>query len=71
MLELDLVLMPFAKQYYPNLSAEDQQRYQQLLEQEDQDLFAWFLGRQEPDDSELRAVVELVLSHTGAKSSGS
>ena len=65
MLELDLVLMPFAEQHYPNLSEEDQHRYQQLLEQEDQDLFAWFLGRQIPEDPEIKTIVELVLSRTG------
>jgi len=65
MLELDLILMPFAKQCYIELSAEDQMRYQQLLEQEDQDLFAWFLGRQVPEDSDLKYIVDLVLKHVG------
>lgn len=62
MLELDLVLMPFAEKYYPTLGAEDQQRYHRLLAQEDQDLFAWFLRRQEPEDPDIKMIVDLVLS---------
>jgi len=67
MLELDLVLMPFAQNFYSDLAPRDQQRYQYLLEQEDQDLFAWFLGRQVPEDAELKLIVELVLKSTGSK----
>lgn len=67
MLELDLVLMPFAKDVYPTLGDEDQLAYRQLLEEQDQDLFAWFLGRQEPEDPKLKQTVDLVLSHTGSK----
>ena len=42
MLELDLVLTPFVENVYESLSEEDQQRYQRLLLEQDQDLFAWF-----------------------------
>ena len=65
MLELDLVLMPFAEHCYANLSAQDQQRYHLLLAQEDQDLFAWFLGRQQPSDPDLQVIVDLVLANSG------
>jgi antitoxin CptB len=65
MLELDLVLMPFAKNIYPTLGREDQQRYHRLLEQEDQDLFTWFLGRGRPEDTDLRMIVGVVLANTG------
>ena len=66
MLELDLVLMPFAEKIYPSLSEENKRRYQHLLDQEDQDLFAWFLGRQEPSDPELKLIVDQVLAATAA-----
>jgi len=61
MLELDLVLMPFAERRVRELDAVDQQRYIRLLECEDTELFAWFLQRQRPQDLELAAIVDLVL----------
>lgn len=60
MLELDLVLMPFAKETYPNLNESDQALYRHLLDQEDQDMFTWFLGHQEPPTDELKTIVKLV-----------
>lgn len=63
MLELDLVLMPFAEQRLRELSADDQQRYVRLLESEDTELFAWFLQRERPQDLELAAIVDVVLAH--------
>ena len=60
MLELDLVLMPFAEKVYPTLALEDQQRYEKLLLEQDQDLFAWFLKRQDPEDPELLKIVQLI-----------
>jgi antitoxin CptB len=64
MLELDLVLMPFIEQRLRLLSAIDQQRYANLLECEDTELFAWFLQRQRPQDLELAAIVDIVLAFT-------
>lgn len=65
MLELDLVLLPFVEQVYATLSADDQARFDALLESEDQDLFRWFLGKEIPNDEATRYIVELVLRHTG------
>lgn len=66
MLELDLVLAPFAEMRYAQLSARDRACYQRLLACEDQDLFGWFLHRQRPEDEELAAIVETVLAFTRA-----
>lgn len=60
MLELDLILLPFLEEVYPQLDEADQQRYQKLLECEDQDLFAWFLHRQQPEDSDLQKIVTII-----------
>ena len=65
MLELDLVLMPFAQNVYPSLNQQQQQRFKQLLAQEDQDLFVWLMRRQQPEDPELRQAVDQVLAHAG------
>ena len=60
MLELDLILLPFIEQIYPELDAEDRERYHRLLDCEDQDLFDWFLRRQDPEDPELLKIVRIV-----------
>jgi antitoxin CptB len=62
MLELDLVLQPFIERTYPQLSPQDQQCYCRLLEQEDQDLFAWFIQREQPSDPDLQRIVDIVLT---------
>lgn len=62
MLELDLVLLPFVEGRLAQLNAVDQARYVRLLECEDTELFAWFLQRQRPDDPELAAIVDQILS---------
>lgn len=63
MLELDLMLVPFVEQRFPELAADDQQRYIDLLESEDNDLFAWLLGRQLPDDPDLRHILLQIIEH--------
>lgn len=65
MLELDLILLSFVDKVYPVLAEEDQLRYQQLLKEEDQDLFAWFMRRTEPTDPDLLRIVSVVREHTG------
>ncbi len=61
MLELDLVLEPFVTARYAELDDLDRQRFQRLMTCEDQDLFAWFLRRERPEDEELAAIVSQVL----------
>ena len=61
MLELDLVLGPFVRECYPSLPVRDQQRYQKLLECEDQDMFSWFLGRVTPADEDNAKIVTQIL----------
>lgn len=64
MLELDLVLEPFVRARYASLGRRDRQRFQRLMGCEDQDLFAWFLRRERPDDEELAEIVSTVLEFT-------
>ena len=60
MLELDLILLPFLEKIYPGLPEEDKLRYQKLLDCEDQDMFAWFLHRETPEDPEIGKIVQLI-----------
>ena len=61
MLELDLVLGPFVEGQYASLGAADRRRFQKLMLCEDQDLFSWFMRRNQPDDEDLREIVSHIL----------
>lgn len=63
MLELDLILVPFVEEKLRGLDEENLQRYLDLLEEEDNDLFAWFLGHRKPEDADLANIVEQILAH--------
>jgi antitoxin CptB len=65
MLELDLILMHFIENVYPSLSEADQQLYQQLLEEQDQDLFTWLMRREDPEDVNLLRIVKIIRENTG------
>lgn len=64
MLELDLILMPFVEQVYPTLNTQDQALYARLLECEDQDLFAWLLHRESPQEDWQRDIIQLIRTST-------
>ena len=61
MLELDLILEPFVAARYAELDEHDRQCFQRLMTSEDQDLFAWFMRREKPEDQELQAIVSKIL----------
>ncbi len=65
MLELDLVLLPFLENVYETLPEEDRRRYWALLDEEDQDLFAWFMRRADPENQELLKIVQIIRANTG------
>lgn len=69
MLELDLVLMPFLENVYPTLEQADKERYWLLLEEQDQDLFAWFMRRNDPASPELQRIVDIIRANTGLQKS--
>jgi antitoxin CptB len=64
MLELDLVLGPFVTARYAHLSDFDRERFQQLMLCEDQDLFAWFMQRERPEDEGHADIVDQILRFT-------
>lgn len=67
MLELDVLLVPFLQEVYPQLDPEDQARYRKLLECEDQDMFGWFMQREVPEDADLRRMVNMILDRVQPK----
>ena len=66
MLELDLVLSAFLENHYDDLAPGDQALFHKLLDEQDQDMFNWFIHRRVPGDEQLQYIVELVRSKTGA-----
>jgi len=61
MLELDLLLLPFVDNVFPALTADRQQAFVRLLEQDDPDLMSWFSHKSRPEDEELAELVEMIL----------
>ncbi|GIU22684.1 hypothetical protein TUM4433_03990 [Shewanella schlegeliana] len=46
MLELDVLFQPFVEAHYESMSLEDKTVFVKLLECEDPELFAWFMGHE-------------------------
>ena len=67
MLELDLLLVPFAREVFENLSTEDQLLYRDLLAEEDQDLWNWFLERVEPSEARFKPMIGRILAHKASQ----
>lgn len=63
MLELDLLLVPFAVEVFESLSRSDQTLYIDLLEEEDQDLFSWLMQRSVPSDSRFGPIIQQIIEH--------
>ena len=62
MLELDVLFMPFVDEAYDQLSEQDKVSFERLLECQDPELFAWFMGHEECEDKELKHMVQLILN---------
>ena len=62
MLELDMLLVDFARRCYPQLAAADQAAYQRLLALDDWLLWDWLQGQATPTDEFVR-VVELISTY--------
>ena len=67
MLELDLLLVPFATEVFDTLSPEDQLLYRDLLDQEDQDLWNWFLERMEPPEARFKPMIAQILAYKASQ----
>jgi len=67
MLELDVLLVPFTQDVYATLSEDDRALYRRLLSCEDQDMFGWFMERNESEDSELQRMVRIILDRVQPK----
>jgi antitoxin CptB len=46
--EMDLILGPFADQHVQDLPEEELAAFEALLEEPDQDVYGWIIGREQP-----------------------
>jgi succinate dehydrogenase flavin-adding protein (antitoxin of CptAB toxin-antitoxin module) len=60
LLELDLILKRFLENHFDRLDALQRDLFNQLLDESDNDLLDWTLGRKEPFESRYRPLVELL-----------
>jgi antitoxin CptB len=60
LLELELLLRPFVGARLASLSPGEKRDYARLLEHDDCDIYDWLMGRDEPDDAALVAIVRSV-----------
>ena len=67
MLELDLLLVPFAQEVFETLALDQQQLYEELLQEEDQDLWNWFLDRAEPPQPKFKPLIVQILAYKAAQ----
>ena len=65
MLELELKLVPFVRDIYGDLSAEEQNCYEALLAEEDWQIYDWLQGREIPEDEQTARMVNKIIEHTG------
>jgi len=63
MLELDLILQQFLAQKLDALSTEEVVSFQKLLSCTDPELFAWFMGHEQPQDLEFKTIVDIIRSN--------
>ena len=63
MRELDLLFVPFIIEGFDGLSESEKELYEELLEEEDQDLYSWLLGSRKPDRIEYGLLISKILDH--------
>ncbi|MDN3652109.1 succinate dehydrogenase assembly factor 2 [Thalassotalea ponticola] len=62
MLELDVLFLPFVDEAWDDLSDQQKVDFERLLECDDPELFAWFMGHEECKDEALNAMVQHILN---------
>ena len=63
MWELDLLLIPFLEHRYDALDETDQAAFRTLIDEEDQDLFAWLMRREWPEAPAIRRIVKMIVEY--------
>jgi len=59
MLELDVILIPFAEKHFETLTESEKQSFVTMLDEADPDLFTWLMGFAEPKP-EFKSTIVLI-----------
>jgi antitoxin CptB len=66
MREMDMLMLGWLERHWPTASREAQANFEELVEQLDQDILAWVLGREHPPERFAARIAELsVLMSSG------
>ena len=65
MLELELKLIPFVRDCFSDLTPELKVAYEQLLAEEDWQIFDWLQDRGAPEDTAVASVVAAIIDYQG------
>lgn len=60
MLELDVMLIPFLKQFFDDLSENQQYLFEELLTHADPDIYTWIMGFGHCEHEPLLEIIELI-----------
>jgi len=63
MLELDLLLVPFVNEVFDTLSKSEKLSYLALIDEEDQDIFAWLVVGSAPAHTRYASIISKILTH--------
>ena len=63
MLELDLLLVPFVNEVFDTLSKSEKLSYLSLIDEEDQDIFAWLVVGSAPANTRYASIISKILEH--------
>ena len=67
MLELDLLLVPFTREVFDDLTSDEQLLYQGLLQHEDQDLYALLMRSDHPESGKYRSITSKIIAHNNCQ----
>lgn len=61
--ELDLILGSFADRYVPGFSADELQMYDEMIQENDPELYKWYTEKSKPPPDKRHKVYEMFLRH--------
>lgn len=69
--ELDVFFEPFMRDHYLSISPEEQVMVAKLIACEDPDLLSWFMGYEQPADTDLQHIIHVIQQRVGHDLAGS
>jgi antitoxin CptB len=60
MRELDQLMLRYLDQRYQQAPTDERNVFLQLLDCEDDKLWAWFMGREQPEDAQLEQIIKYI-----------